>query len=341
MLGLGFGLDRQRPATRSASRTPEYPAVTRFSTVACGIARRRRRHTPPTGPAEALADLDRVLETISWQRPGPVHRPRPRPLVPTRQMRRIAASLADRAEVGVDDEGDLVVRVRRSPGGDGSPGPDDAAPSATRPWRTERYPGALTTIAAAVVDEPRLPLRGVSRGPPRRRRSHVERSPHWNGWPASRARMVAVDIAPEAVAVLERHQRASRIKGWIEPWWWRTSPTSLAGGGRRRRGTADVVMANPPWGEPARRARDQRASLPRFPPDAPIGWGARRRRRHPHARHPPLRARPRATRWRASWRDRSSSPAATARACSSSGAPDRPCRAWPTPQSRWLTRRSA
>ncbi|WP_454293223.1 methyltransferase domain-containing protein [Salana multivorans] len=212
----------------------------------------------PTGllSSEALADLDRVLETISWQRP----RVRFTGLrleaagSDSPQMRRIAAELADRAGVGVDDEGDLVVRVRRSPGGGWEAlVRTTPRPLATRPWRTERYPGALNaTIAAAVVDEldshcevapegrpvvvdlmcgsGTLTLERLARGPV--------------------ARMVAVDIAPEAVAVLERHQRASRIKGRIEPVVADVADVARGGGALDDvRGTADVVMANPPWGE--------------------------------------------------------------------------------------------
>ncbi len=212
----------------------------------------------PTGllSSEALADLDRVLETISWQRP----RVRFTGLrleaagSDSPQMRRIAQELAERAGVPIDDDGDLVVRVRRSPrGGWETLVRTTPRPLATRPWRTERYPGALNaTIAAAVVDE-LDPGREVA---PEGARVVVDLmcgsgtlSLEWLAR-SPVARMVAVDVAPEAVAVLERHQRASRIKGRIETVLADVADVARVGGVLEdAAGSADVVMANPPWGE--------------------------------------------------------------------------------------------
>src|SRR5690625_5498492 len=60
-------------------------------------------------------------------------------------MQRLGEALAELAEVPVDPEGDLLVRVRRGPG---RPGTwqvlirTTPRPLATRAWRTVNYPGA-------------------------------------------------------------------------------------------------------------------------------------------------------------------------------------------------------
>ncbi|MBN8883664.1 MAG: RsmD family RNA methyltransferase [Salana multivorans] len=222
----------------------------------------------PTGllSSESLGEVDRVLEAISWQRPRVTFSGLRLEAAgaETPQMLRIAAELAERAGVPVSEDGDLVVRVRRAPGaGWEALVRTTPRPLATRPWRTERYPGALNaTLAAVVVDEVehvRWQLGGSDGGVDgdegdapvvvdlmcgsgtltleRLARGRV-------------ARAVAVDVAPEAIAILERHQRASRIKGRIEAVVADVADVARTGGVLADlAGTADVVVANPPWGE--------------------------------------------------------------------------------------------
>lgn len=198
-----------------------------------------------------LRDFAAALEAIAWQRPRVrFHGLRLEAAgSDSPQLRRVAAELADLAGVEIDDgDGDLVVRVRRAPG----PGWEalvrtTARPLATRPWRTERYPGALNaTIAAAVVAElgvdpgdvvadlmcgsGTLLLERMARGPARR--------------------LIAVDVAPHALAVLQVHQRAARVRGRVDAVLADVAQVARADGVLAdAAGTATVVMSNPPWGE--------------------------------------------------------------------------------------------
>lgn len=210
----------------------------------------------PTGllATEALAAFDSALEAIAWQRP----RVRFTGLrleaagSDTPQMVRIAEELAVRAGVPVVEDGDLVVRIRRStlPGGDVNGWEalvrTTPRPLATRPWRTERYPGALNaTIAAAVVDELGVAEDDVFADLMCGSGTLVIERMARGGAEA----MVAVDVSPDALEVLTRHLRAARVRGRVTQVLADVRELARDGGGPVEPGTLTRVVANPPWGE--------------------------------------------------------------------------------------------
>lgn len=202
-----------------------------------------------------------ILETSAMRRVGDaidrVRRLRPRtaPMTGLRLaaagagtpvMRRLAAELADAAELPVDAEGgDLLVRVRPAERSAGAPPRWEVLvrltprPLSARSWRVVDYPGAVNaTIAAGVLDLMEIGADDTvldmtcGSGTLLVEQSFV-RAP---------ARAVGVDLDPSAIEAARAHQRAARRRGRID---W------IVGDIR----TVDIegpftrLLANPPWGE--------------------------------------------------------------------------------------------
>lgn len=158
----------------------------------------------------------------------------------TPQMRRLGASLADLAGLPVDDEGDLVARVRRG----APPGTwqvllrTTPRPLSTRAWRTVDYPGAVNaTIAATVLDQLEVgaddSLLDMTCGSGTFLVEQLHVGPP--------ARAVGVDLEPAAIDAARAHQRAARRKGKVE---WIVGDVlgePLEPGFTR-------LLTNPPWG---------------------------------------------------------------------------------------------
>ncbi|MFC7457943.1 methyltransferase domain-containing protein [Brachybacterium sp. GCM10030267] len=158
----------------------------------------------------------------------------------TPDMRRLADAFAEQAGVEVDEDGDLVVRVRRGAG----PGTwqvllrTTPRPLSTRAWRTVDYPGAVNaTIAATVLD---LLEVGAE--------DHLLDMTCGSGTflieqlaVVAPARTIGVDLNPAAIDAARQHQRAARRRGRID---WITGDvltTDLDPGFTR-------LLTNPPWG---------------------------------------------------------------------------------------------
>lgn len=275
--GLNSGLDEATAARLEEVRLtlpPERAALDALRGLRTAVAASIVLTSPAPRPSGLLATeaergLRAALEAIAWQRPrvrftglrleaAGSHTP---------LMRQLAESFAQVAGVPVADDGDLAVRVRRSPaGGWEALVRTTARPLATRAWRTERYPGALNaTIAAAVVDElgvsesdvfadlmcgsGTLVIERLARGPARR--------------------TLACDVSPEALAVLTRHLRTARVRGRVEQVCASVAELGAEGGAvalpdgvapargtgadgavtRGLRGQLTHIVANPPWGE--------------------------------------------------------------------------------------------
>lgn len=158
----------------------------------------------------------------------------------TPDMRRLAQSLAETTGLGESEEGDLLVRVRRSGDGEGWEllMRTTSRPLATRAWRTVDYPGAVNaTIAASVLD-----LLGVGAedavldmtcGSGTFLIEQLHR--------AAPRRAVGVDVSEAAIEAAQAHQRAARRRGRID---WITGDvlTAPLEGGFTR------ILTNPPWG---------------------------------------------------------------------------------------------
>ena len=159
-------------------------------------------------------------------------------------FQRFAAALADRTGlVPDDDEGELLVRVRRSRVA--ATGWDvllrlTPRPLATRSWRVSNYPGAVNaTIAAAIVDAtapmPRdrfinllcgsgtLIVERLTSGPP--------------------AETVGVDTNAVALDATRANLRAARRKGRVDLWEADATDLTEVTGPR-----FDVLVADLPWG---------------------------------------------------------------------------------------------
>ena len=207
--------------------------------------------TSLTVPARRPREL---LETSVQQRLGElldqIRRQRPRPRfhglrleaagAHTPEMRRLAAALAELAGLPVDDEGDLVVRVRRG----APPGTwqvllrTTPRPLSTRAWRTVDYPGAVNaTIAATALDllevraEDSMLDMTCGSGTFLIEQLHV----------AAPARAVGVDLDPSAIDAAAAHQRAARRKGRVD-WIVGDVLTEQLEPGFTR------FLTNPPWG---------------------------------------------------------------------------------------------
>lgn len=137
----------------------------------------------------------------------------------SQELLRLRGEIEHRTGLADDpDAGELLLRLRRSPAPSTSRGWNllirlTPRPLSARSWRVARYPGALNaTIAAAMVDltEPApdddfvdlmcgsgtLVIERLAWGSPRR--------------------IVACDIAPEALRAARDNQRASKLHGTIE-----------------------------------------------------------------------------------------------------------------------------
>lgn len=158
------------------------------------------------------------------------------------EMQRIAEAVAELARVPVDEEGDLLLRVRR-----GAAGARESwqlllrttpRPLSARPWRTVNYPGAVNaTIAATVLDQMVIgagdELLDMTCGSG----TFLVEQLHQ----VAPARAVGVDLDPTAIEAARAHQRAARRKGRID---WITGDvlTAPVEPGFTR------ILTNPPWG---------------------------------------------------------------------------------------------
>lgn len=195
-----------------------------------------------------------LLETSVMQRVdallGEIGRVRPRPRfhglrlaaagAGTPDMLRIAERVAEGAGVGLDEEGDLLVRVRRAVDGSGWEIllRTTARPLSTRAWRTVNYPGAVNaTVAAAVMDllevGPEDALLDMTCGSGTLLIEQLHS--------VAPARAVGVDLAPAALEAAQAHQRAARRRGRIDWILGDVRTVELEGGFTR-------VVSNPPWG---------------------------------------------------------------------------------------------
>lgn len=170
-------------------------------------------------------------------------------------LRTFASELAAATRLQDDpDDGQCVVRVRRTPRGDGW---DvlvrlSARPLSARPWRVRRHPAAANaTVAAAMASltAPRPSDRVVNLmcG------SGTLLIERLLAAPARYA--VGIDLDPDAVASARENLAAARV----------TAQTGLIVGdigGEEwiRRGPYDVLLADPPWGDKAGR-HDQNEAL--------------------------------------------------------------------------------
>lgn len=163
-------------------------------------------------------------------------------------MRRIAARIAEGAGVPVDEDGDLLVRVRRGTVADAAGAGPGAGweillrttprPLSTRAWRTVDYPGAVNaTIAASVMDllevGPQDAVLDMTCGSGTLliEQLHV----------AAPARAVGVDLAGAAIEAARAHQRAARRRGRVDWLQGDVRELPLEGGFTR-------IVTNPPWG---------------------------------------------------------------------------------------------
>lgn len=203
------------------------------------VPARRPRELLETSVQQRLGEL---LEDVRRQRP----RMRFRGLrleaagSDTPDMRRLAAAVAELAELPVSSDGDLVMRVRR-----GAPAGTwqvllrtTPRPLATRAWRTVDYPGAVNaTIAATVLDQLQVgaddSLLDMTCGSG----TFLVEQLH----DAAPARAVGVDLDPAAIDAAREHQRAARRKGKVDWLVGDVLQVDLEPGFSR-------LVTNPPWG---------------------------------------------------------------------------------------------
>lgn len=163
----------------------------------------------------------------------------------TDDLRRFREALSAAIDLPDDpDDGDLLLRLRRSESG--SSGWEllvrlTPRPLSARPWRVANYPGALNaTIAAGVITatEPTrsdqfidlmcgsgtLVIERLARGTP--------------------DRVVACDLAPDAINAAQANQRAARLRGKVD--YLQADIRELPG---LLSGRFTTLVANLPWGE--------------------------------------------------------------------------------------------
>lgn len=158
----------------------------------------------------------------------------------TEEMRRIADALSELTQLPVRDDGDLLVRVRRTAAHDGwelllrtTP-----RPLSTRLWRTVDYPGAVNaTIAASVLDLVDVGADDAVLDMTCGSGTFLIEQSHRH----APRRAVGVDIDPQAIAACRAHQRAAKQRGRIE---WICADV-LTG---PIEGTFTRILTNPPWG---------------------------------------------------------------------------------------------
>lgn len=239
-----LGAARLVTPTELALRTDDLDAVRSLRRVVAAstsltVPARRPRELLETSVQQRLGEL---LTQIRRQRP----RQRFRGMrleaagADTPDMRRLGSAVAELAELPVDAEGDLVVRVRKG----ATPVTwqvllrTTPRPLSTRAWRTVNYPGAVNaTIAATVLD--RLEVREqdslldmtCGSGTFLVEQLHQQ----------APARAVGVDLDPAALDAARAHQRAARRKGRIEWVDGDVRTVELEPGFTR-------VVTNPPWG---------------------------------------------------------------------------------------------
>lgn len=160
-------------------------------------------------------------------------------------MRRIAEELSERTGLPVEDDGNLLVRVRRAASAPGRGAAWEVLlrttprPLSARSWRVVDYPGAVNaTIAASVLDlldiGPDDALLDMTCGSGTFLVEQLAvRAP---------ARAVGVDLSVDAIDAARAHQRAARNKGRIDWIVGDVLTTPIEPGFTR-------IVANPPWGE--------------------------------------------------------------------------------------------
>ncbi|AXK45084.1 methyltransferase [Brachybacterium saurashtrense] len=209
------------------------------ASTALTVPARRPRELLETSVQQRLGTL---LEEIRRQRPrqrfhglrleaAGAHTP---------EMRRLAEALGALSGLPVDEDGDLVVRVRRGRT------PETwqvllrttPRPLATRAWRTVNYPGAVNaTIAASVLDRLQVGAEDSMLDMTCGSGTFLVEQLHV----VAPRRAVGVDRDPAAIDAARAHQRGARRRGRIE---WLTGDVltvPLEGGFTR-------LVTNPPWG---------------------------------------------------------------------------------------------
>ncbi|MFC0674778.1 methyltransferase [Brachybacterium hainanense] len=252
----GCGPSAQREAAALGDVSIISPTELRLRTTDLAGSRALRRvvavHAAVSIPARRPREL---LETSVMQRVGEllgrIRRTAPRPDfhgvrlaaagADTPDMRRILDQISELAALPVDeDDGDLLVRVRRSADRSGWELllRTTARPLATRAWRTVNYPGAVNaTIAAAVLDlleigpEDALLDMTCGSGTLLLEQLHA----------AAPARAVGVDISAVAIDAARQHQRAARRRGRID---WIVGDVLS----QPLEGDFTRIVTNPPWG---------------------------------------------------------------------------------------------
>lgn len=157
-------------------------------------------------------------------------------------MRRIADAVAEMAGVPVDEDGDLLLRVRRPGGREGTQWQlllrTTPRPLSARAWRTVNYPGAVNaTIAATVMDLLEVGADDAVLDLTCGSGTFLVEQLHTQ----APARAVGVDVDPSAIDAAREHQRAARRKGRIDWVVGDVLTLPLEGGFTR-------LVTNPPWG---------------------------------------------------------------------------------------------
>ena len=160
----------------------------------------------------------------------------------TADMQRIAETVAELAQVPVDEEGDLLLRVRRGAAGAGESWQlllrTTPRPLATRAWRTVNYPGAVNgTIAATVLDLMEISAEDELLDMTCGSGTFLVEQLH----EVAPARAVGIDADPTAIEAAQAHQRGARRKGRID-WVVGDVLTEPLEPGFTR------ILTNPPWG---------------------------------------------------------------------------------------------
>ncbi|MGQ4506675.1 methyltransferase domain-containing protein [Dermabacteraceae bacterium P13138] len=202
---------------------------------------------PVQRPRELLATqrINQLAETIATLRTS---KPRPRPNftslrlsaagADSPEMVRFLQELGEACGLPPEEEGDLLLRVRRAPEGWQVLLRITPRPLATRPWRSENYPGALNgTIAASIMrrmavgEENSLLDLTCGTGTLLIEQLHL----------AAPKRCVGIDLNPAAIQIAQLHQRQAKRKGRIE--WLCADSTQID-----IEGGFDRIVCNPPWG---------------------------------------------------------------------------------------------
>ncbi|MBV7412022.1 methyltransferase [Dermabacteraceae bacterium TAE3-ERU27] len=202
---------------------------------------------PVQRPRELLATqrINQLAETIATLR---TTKPRPQPNftslrlsaagADSPEMVRFVQELGEACGLSPEEDGDLLLRVRRSEAGWQVLMRITPRPLATRPWRSENYPGALNgTIAASIMrrmdvgEENQLLDLTCGTGTLLIEQLHL----------ATPKRCVGVDLNPAAIQIAQVHQRQAKRKGKIE--WLCADSTQL-----NIEGGFDRIVCNPPWG---------------------------------------------------------------------------------------------